>query len=75
MSNKHKFNSGSDFITMKAAYGHLLNEGAVDCSGYVKLSDLKSLLVKKETKKAQNWSYIGDWKKVLPYWEGKYATQ
>ena len=65
------FQSGTDLVTFKAAYGHLVSEGSVDCSGFVKLADLSTLLVKKPKNPPKGWSFTGNWtKSVQPYFNG-----
>lgn len=64
--NASKFRSSADMLTFKSAYSHLISEGSVDPSGYVKLSDLQSLIVGRKTEKP--WEFRGNWKNVLPYY-------
>ena len=67
-----------DAITVKAAYSHIVTEGAIhlkssSTNGFVKLGDLQELLARKLTKKekakVRGWSFTGDWQKsVAPYY-------
>lgn len=65
------FRSTADLLTFKAAYAHLVNEGAVSPNGYVNLCEVKNLIVTKpKAGTERHWTYHGDWSKVKSHFNG-----